>query len=157
MINPNLLGSRDTGVGDWTLAALAITPNRRALLERLTAWAEKYLDASIRAFDYAQPQDAFYRLDSLQTLVPAVAEFPADKYSLGFRSAVEDIKYRPGPKAMAYFVKSDSRTPNQYCYAQNSQEQADNNALEGCNKRRAAGDAECKLVPAALLQPPASV
>jgi hypothetical protein len=154
MVNPNLLGSRDTGLADWTEGALAIAPHRKALHERLTAWAEKYLDASLKAFDYSQPQDAYSNLLSVQTLVPTVAEFPADKYSLGFRSVLEDIKYRPGPKAMAYFVKTDTKTPNQYWYNQNSQEEADKKALEGCNQRRVAGDAECKLIPAAMLQPP---
>jgi hypothetical protein len=155
MINPNFLGSRGTGVGDWTEGALSVTPNRKALLDRLTAWAEKYFDASSKAFDYAQPQDAYTSLPSLQMVLPAVAEFPADKFSLGFRSALEDIKYRPGSKAMAYFSKSETSTPNQYYYNQSSQEEANKKALEGCNQRRAATDLECKLVPAEMLQSPA--
>jgi hypothetical protein len=151
MINPNLLGSKDTVPADWTDSAMAIAPHRKALLLRLTAWAENYLDASFKAFDYAQPQDAYGKLATVQTLVPEVAEFPADKYSLGFRSAIEDLKHRAGPKAMAYFAKSDTRTPNQYYFGQSNQEVADKKALEGCNQRRAAGDAECKLLPAAML------
>jgi hypothetical protein len=157
MINPNLLGSRDTGPGDWTDGALAIAPHRKALLVRLTAWAENYLDASLNAFGYAQPQDAYNKLPSVQALVPMVAAFPADKYSLGFRSALEDIKHRAGPKAMAYFVKSDTRTPNQYYFGQSSQEEADKKALEACNQRRVAGDAECKLLPAAMLESSAAL
>ena len=156
MINPNLLGSKDTGLSDWTEGALAIAPHRKALLERLRLWAEKYLDASMKAFDYSQPQDAYSNLPSVQSLVPTVAEFPADKFSLGFLSALEDIKHRPGAKAMAYFEKTESKTPNQYWYAQNSQEEADKKAMEGCNQRRVAGDAECKLIPAAMLQPSVS-
>jgi hypothetical protein len=102
--------------GDWTDGALANAPYRKALLLRLTAWAENYLEAARKAFDYSQPQDAYDTLPSVQTLVPVVAEFPADKVSLGFRSALED-----------------------------------------CNQRRAAGDAECKLLPAAMLESPAAL
>jgi hypothetical protein len=154
MINPNLLGNRDTGLGDWTDAAISATPYRRALMQRLTVWGEKFLDASIKAFDYSQPQDSFAGLPSVRSLLPTVAEFPANKYSLGFISLLEDLKHRAGPKALAYFPKTDTRTPNTYYFAANSQEDADRKAMEGCNQRRTAGDAECKLVPEEIIQTP---
>jgi hypothetical protein len=154
MLNPNLLGNRDTGPGDWSQAAIAVSPHRQALIERLTVWGEKYLDASMKAFDYSQPQDAYTSLPSVRTLIPVIAEFPQDKYSLGFLSALEDLKHRPGAKAMAYYQNTAARTPHQYYYALKSQDEADKKALEGCNQRRVTGDAECKLLALDVIQSP---
>jgi hypothetical protein len=152
MVNPLFLGSGGTGTGEWSVAGQEASPRKRVLMNKLSVWAESYLDASIKAFDYSQPQDSYSDLPSIRTLLPAVAEFPLDQYSLGFLSAVEDLKHRSGAKALAYFRKSNTVTPYSYFYSLNSQADADKRALDGCKQRRVESDLECQLIPAAAIQ-----
>lgn len=152
MVNPLFLGSGGTGTGEWSEAGLAASPRKKVLINKLSGWAESYLDASIKAFDYSQPQDSYNDLPSIRTLLPAVAEFPSDQYSLGFLSAIEDLKHRSGAKALAYFRRSNAVTPYSYFYSLNSQADADKRAMDGCNQRRVESDQECKLISAAAIQ-----
>lgn len=147
MVNTNLLGNRDTGVGDWSESGLSLAPHRRALLEHLTIWGEKFLDLSQVAFGYSQPQDSYAMLPSIRTVLPAIVDYPIDKYSVQFHSWLADSKHRPSPKAMAYASRSNSTTVFSYNFSAVSHEQAESKAMDDCIKRRKPTDTECKLVP----------
>lgn len=145
-INPDLLGIRNTGVGDWTEEAISAQPYKAQFMDRLKAWSEKLLIASIRAFDYSQPSDAYKDVPSVRTLLPAIDGFPADKFSLSFLSALEDFKRRPEPKALAYTLTSPTSTPHGWSWGVASQELANKTALEGCEKWRKPEAPACVLV-----------
>lgn len=79
MINPNLWGVRDSSPADWAELGLMQSPFRRAILERLKVWGEKFLDASMNAFGFSQPQDSYESLPSLRTLQSGVVDLPEGK------------------------------------------------------------------------------
>ncbi len=146
LLNPELLGVKGTGVGDWTPESLKAQPYKQAFMEKLTAWAEKLLDASIKALDYSKPQDVFSQIPSFRTLVPIPSVYVGEKYSVSFLSALEDIKHRAGFAAVAFSPQADYKTRNGTAWGFANQLDADKKALENCESGRTAGTPPCKLV-----------
>lgn len=64
---PGLSGTKPS---DWTAAAVAAIPERAAFVQRLQQWGTVLQDASERALDFKQPQDAFANIPSYRTLAP---------------------------------------------------------------------------------------
>jgi hypothetical protein len=77
MINPNLWDVRNTTPADWTGAGLSKSPIRRALMDKLMVWGEEFLDASISAFGFSQPQDSYKLLPPIRTLHSGIVDLPA--------------------------------------------------------------------------------
>jgi hypothetical protein len=146
LLNPDLLGFRSTGVADWSPEALKAQPHKQAFMDKLTVWAEGLLDASIKAMDYAKPQDVFAQIPSFRSLMPVPAAYADQKYSLGFVSSLEDMKWRPNFKAVAYSQVGDYNM--RYGTASNhaNQADADKKAMDKCKSLRPASAPPCKLL-----------
>ena len=144
-INPALLGVRNTGLGDWTPEYVASKPHRKAFMDKLTAWAEKFQDSSIEAFGYSKPQDAYNEIVSLRTLLPVPADLVSAKRSLEFLSVVEYLQYVKGYAALAFSPKGDYKTQWEYVSDKPSQEEADKLALANCESKRATSLPACAL------------
>ncbi|APW41550.1 hypothetical protein [Rhodoferax saidenbachensis] len=145
LLNPDLLGIRSTGVGDWTPETLKAQPRKQAFMDKLTAWAESLQAASIKAMDYSKPQDVFAQIPSFRTLLPVSAANADQKYSIGFLSGLEDLKWRPNFKAIAYSQLGDYRTTWKSAWNYPSQPEADKKALDNCESGRPAAAPPCKL------------
>jgi hypothetical protein len=144
-LNPALLGFRDTGVGDWSEEVIKSQPNKAAFIARLTTWAEKLQDASIKAFAFSKPQDTYKDVPSWRTLMPIPESLAQANHSWGFLSAVMDIQNKSGFKALAYSQWGEGKTRWGNAWGFTSQEGADKSALSNCENGRAPSAPACKL------------
>jgi hypothetical protein len=137
---------KGTGTGDWSAESVQSQPYKKDFVDKLTGWSEKLFDRSVKAFDYAQPKDAYADMPSIRTLVPVPLAFPSERFSIGFLSVLEDIKHRKDFKAVAYSPQTNSRTANGNSWGFATQAEADKKALENCEQRRGSTTPPCKLV-----------
>lgn len=135
-VNADLLGVRDTGIGDWTKEEIKAKPYKQAALDRLTAWAEPLQDGSIRAFDFKKPQEVYAQIPSLMTLLPVPEDLVGTKRSISFLSAVENLRHKPGFVSIAYSHVGEYRGYWSFVTGQSSQEIADSAALTNCEVNR---------------------
>lgn len=146
-LNPGLMGHTDTVVGHWTQAQLEQRPDRKEFAAQLTQWAEKLQDASMKAFDFSKPQDAFKDIASWRTLFAVAPELVNGKFTLQFSSALNDMKYRPGFKALAYTNYGEGRTRWNSAWAMETQLDANARALRECEQGRQSTAPACQLYP----------
>jgi hypothetical protein len=137
-VNADLLGVRNTGLGDWTKEVLKTRPYMQEALDRLTAWAEPLQDGSIRAFDYSKPQDVYAKIPSLKTLLPVPEELAGQKRAFGFLSAVEHLRHQPAFTSIAYSRYEDYKGAWSLVSGQTTQEIADATAFANCEIYRKA-------------------
>lgn len=145
VLNASFLGWRDTVVSGWAQEALNVSPDKQAFIDRLTTWAEKLQDSSIKAFDFSKPQDAYKSLVSWRTLLPVPEDLANKKYSMGFLSAVEDLKHKKDFVALAYSPQADFRTRWGNAWGAPSQGDADRIALANCENGRSPNSPPCKF------------
>jgi hypothetical protein len=136
LVSAELLGVRNTGLGDWTKEAIAAKPQKQKALERLTAWAEQLHEGSIRAFEFAKPQNVYERIPSLMSLLPVPNDLAGQKRSISFLSAVEDLRYQPTFSSIAYSPWEDYRGNWSSVNGHSTQETADAAALANCETNR---------------------
>lgn len=73
LLNPAVLGFPDTVASDWTTSALAANPERKQLLDRMTAWA-KHLQGAVKdAIAFRKPADAFNAVPSWRALAKSTS------------------------------------------------------------------------------------
>ncbi len=135
-VNADLLGVRNTGLGDWTTEELKSKPYKQAAFDRLVKWAEPLQDGSIKAFDYSKPQDVYAQQPSLMTLLPVPEYLLGKKRAISFLSAVEHVKNQPNFKSIAYSHLGDYKGYWSFVTGQSSQEVADAAALANCEENR---------------------
>lgn len=135
-VNADLLGVRNTGLGDWTKEELQAKPYKQEALDRLTAWAEPLQDGSIRAFDYSKPQDVYAKIPSLMTLLPVPEDLAGQKRSISFLSTVEHLRHKPAFASIAYSHYEDYKGALGFVSGQTTQEIADAAAVANCENRR---------------------
>lgn len=135
-INADLLGIRGTGLGDWTQDTLKTKPHLQAALDRLVKWAQPVQDGSIRALDYAKPQDVYANLPSLMSLLPVPDDLADGKRSVSFLSAVEHLRHLGDSKSIAFSQYEDYKAIWNFVQGQSSQEVADAAALTNCEENR---------------------
>jgi hypothetical protein len=144
-LSAELLGFRETSVTDWSRLALEDSPYRSAFVTRLQAWAEKLQSSANNALDFTPPVDAFNGLPSWRTLLPVPSDLELGAFSQQFIGAVESTRNKPKSHAIAYSKVSPSRIRWGNAYAKASQELANKEALETCEKNRPASDEPCRL------------
>lgn len=147
LLNPQLLGHMDTAPVDWSAEQLALRPDRKEFLARVGAWAERLQIATNVAFGNDKPQDAFKDMPSFKTLMPVSDDLAQRKYSQYFLSALEDLKFRKSFKAMAMSTHSDGRMRWNRYWNKETQVEADQSAMQACNRDKPASYSECKLYP----------
>lgn len=135
-VNADLLGVRNTSVGDWTKEELDSKPYKKLSMDKLTAWAEQIQDASIKAFDFSKPQDVYANIPSLMTLLPVPEDLVGQKRSISFLSAVEHLRHLPAFSAIAYSRYEDYRGAWNFISGQTTQEIADAAAITNCEATR---------------------
>jgi len=145
LVNPALMGHPETAVGDWSKEQIQANIGRSEFVERLTHWSHLFLDASIRAFDYSKPKDAFKEVPSMQSLFPAAALLKSLGFSQQFASAVHGLKYRPGFKALAYTNLGQGRTHWGTAWSKSTQTEAEQVALRSCEMNKPTSAASCQL------------
>jgi hypothetical protein len=144
-LNADLLGFRETSVADWSSLALEDSPYRSQFVPRLRAWAEKLQASTNKALDFTPPLDAFTGLPSWRTLLPVPSDLDLGAFSQQFIGAVESTRNKPKSHAIAYSKVSTSRTRWGNSYTKASQELANKEAFEICEKNRPASDEPCRL------------
>lgn len=135
-VNAELLGVRDTGLGDWTKEELKSKPYKQEVINRLTLWAEQLQDGSIKALDFSKPQDVYDKIPSLMTLLPTPPDLINKKHSASFLSAVEHIRHQPKFSSIAYTHYDDYKTGWHFFTGRPTQEVADEAALSMCESTR---------------------
>lgn len=135
-INPDLLGIRNTGLGDWSEEELKAKPYKKQAIEKLTAWADHIQDASIKAFDYSKPQDVYMQILPIMTLLPVPEDLVGQKRSISFISAVEHLRHVETIKSIAYSPWEDYKGSWGFVTEQPSQELADKAAIAKCENNR---------------------
>ena len=135
-VNADLLGVRNTGVGDWTQDELKSKPYKQAALDKLVAWAQPLQDGSIRALDFSKPQDVYAKIPSLMTLLPVPEDLVGQKRAISFLSAVEHLRHQPGFASIAYSRLDDYKGVWNFVTGQSSQELADSTAVANCENNR---------------------
>lgn len=135
-VNADLLGVRSTGLGDWTQDELKAKPYKKDAFDRLVKWAEPLQDGSIRALDYAKPQDVYAQIPSLMTLLPVPDDLAGKKQSISFLSAVEHLRHQSDFKSIAYAHHGDYKGTWNFVFGQSSQDIADATALANCEDNR---------------------
>jgi hypothetical protein len=146
-LNPQLLGHMDTAPIEWSAEQLVLRPDRKEFLTRVGAWAERLQIATNVAFVNDKPQDAFKDMPSFRALMPVPDDLAQKKYSQSFLSALEDLKYRKAFKAMAMSMHSDGRMRWYRFWSKETQEEADQGAVQACNKDKPASYPECRPYP----------
>ena len=144
-VNAELLGIRKSSLGDWSAEKLKENPYKQVALNRLTSWAELVQDASIKAFDFSKPQDVYAKIQSLMTLLPVPEDLKGQKRAISFLSAVEDLRRRPGYASIAYSHYEDYKGTWGNSWSKASQEIADAEAMEFCEKNRKANRPEAPV------------
>jgi hypothetical protein len=147
LLNPQLLGHWNTATVEWSAEQLVLRPDRKEFLARVGAWAEQLQTATNVAFGNDKPQDAFKDMPSFRTLMPVSDDLAPLKYNQIFLSALEDLKYRKSFKAMAMSMRSDGRIWWYRFYGKETQAEADQSALQACNKDKPASYPECRPYP----------
>lgn len=142
---PDAFGWRGSNTGDWTKEAVAAQPMRAEFVARLTAWAEKLLDANMRAIDFSKPQNVYDNIPSALTLLPTYEKFAHKRYSLGFLSMIEDVRHRTGYKALAFSHYGDYKTRSGSYWGAESQEDANMKAIAKCEDGRPTTAPVCTL------------
>lgn len=135
-VNADLLGIRNSSLGDWTKEELDSKPYKKQAIDRLTTWAEQLQDASIKAFDFSKPQDVYAKIPPLVTLLPVSEDLAGQKRSISFLTAVEHLRHQSGFGAIAYSRYEDYRGIDRFVSGLASQELADAAALENCEVAR---------------------
>jgi hypothetical protein len=135
-VNADLLGVRDTGLGDWSKEEVKSKPYKQEVINRLTLWAEQLQDGSIKALGFSKPQDVYNKIPSLMTLLPVPPDLVNKKYSASFLSAVEHIRHQPKFSSIAYSHYEDHRTGWHFFTGRPTQEVADEAALSMCETTR---------------------
>lgn len=131
-INADLLGVRGTGTGDWTEDELKAKPYKKAVIDRLAAWAEQIQDGSIKAFDFSKPQDVYAKIPSFMSLLPVPEDLLGQKRSVSFVGAVEHLRHQTTLNSIAYSRYEDYKGAWGYVIEQPSQEFADTAAIAKC-------------------------
>jgi hypothetical protein len=144
-VSPEALGWRGSNTGDWTKDTIETQPMRKEFMARLTEWGEKLLDAGIKAIDYTKPQDVYANIPSPTSLLPSYEKYKAQKYSLGFLSLLEDLKHRPGIKAIAFSHYGDYKTRSGSAWNAESQDDANARAIARCEEGRPTSAPACTL------------
>lgn len=135
-VNAELLGVRDTGLGDWSKQELKSKPYKQEVINRLTLWAEQLQDGSIKALDFSKPQDVYNKIPSLMTLLPTPPDLVNKRHSASFLSAVEHIRHQPKFSSIAYTHYDDYKTGWHFFTGRPTQEIADEAALSMCESTR---------------------
>jgi hypothetical protein len=135
-INADLMGLRDTGLGDWSKEEIKSKPHKQEIINRLISWSEQLQDGSIKALDFSKPQDVYNKMPSLMTLLPTPPELANKKYSASFLSAVEHIRHQPKFSSIAYTHYDDFKTGWHFFTGRPTQEVADEAALNMCESTR---------------------
>lgn len=135
-VNADLLGVRDTGLGDWSKEEIKSKPFKQEVISRLTLWAEQLQDGSIKALDFSKPQDVYNKMPSLMTLLPVPSDLANKKHSASFLSAVEHVRHQPKFSSVAYSHAEDYRTAWHFFTGRPTQEIADEAALRMCESTR---------------------
>jgi len=135
-LNADLLGFRNTGLGDWTQDQLKVVLARKEVIDKLTAWSEQIQDGSIKAFDYSKPQDVYNKIPALMTLLPVPPDLVGQKRSISFLSAVEHLRHFDSIKSIAYSRWEDYKGSWGFVTEQASQELADAAAVMKCETNR---------------------
>jgi hypothetical protein len=135
-VNADLLGLRDTGLGDWTKEEIKLKSHKQDIIDRLSIWAEQLQDGSIKALSYNKPQDVYNKIPSLMTLLPVPSELANKKYSTSFLSAVEHIRHQPKFSSIAYSHYDDYKTGWHFVTGRPTQEIADEAAINLCETTR---------------------
>ena len=138
-INPSVLGVMHTGVGDWSSDVVKANKYQSDLLDKITSFGVRLLDASAVLINYSKPSDAFNNMPTIKSLVPVPKELEFEQLSVGFLGAIEDFKSREDYKALAFSQTDELSTPFGYSYKRVNQETADNKALSNCNSRAVQG------------------
>jgi hypothetical protein len=68
------LGFPASQVSDWTEQSLAADPAKKALIAKVSAWAEQLQTGVNKAIGYDKPQDAFADVPPLDSLLPPTAQ-----------------------------------------------------------------------------------
>ena len=135
-VNADLLGIRNTGLGDWTNEELTAKPYKQEALKRLTTFAEQLQDGSIRALGFSKPQDVYEKMPSLMTLLPVPEDLAGQRRSVSFLSAVEHVRHQPSIASIAYSRWEDYKGSWGIVSGQSSQEAADAAAVANCENNR---------------------
>lgn len=136
-VNADVLGVRNTGVGDWTEDELKAKPYKKEAIARLAAWGAQIQDASIKAFDYSKPTDVYTKLPSFMTLLPVPEDLMGQVRAISFVSAVEHLSHNPTIKSIAYARYDDYKGAWAFVTDQPSQTVADAAAIAKCESSRA--------------------
>ena len=137
-VNAELLGVRNTGLGNWTKDELKVKPHLQEALDRLTALAEPLQDGSIRAIDFSRPQDVYAKIPSLMTLLPVPEDLAGQKRAISFLSAVENLRHQPAFNSIAYSRYEDFKGAWAFVVGQTTQGVADAAAVANCENFRKA-------------------
>lgn len=159
-INADVLGIRDTGLGDWTKEELKAKPFKQEALNRLNAWAEFIQDGSIKALDFSKPQNVYDSIPSLMSLLPVPGDLSAKKHAFAFLSAVAHVKNQKDYSSIAYSQFEDYRTGWHFVSGRPTQEVADSAALSQCDATRKINRPsapDCVVYKINKITPPASM
>lgn len=146
MLNPALLGFRETAVVDWTPPLLKVKVERQEFIDRLTVWATNLQEASMKAFAYEKPQDAYAKVESWQTLLSVPSYLKDKNHSRAFISVANDLAYRSGFKAAAYANYGEGKTLWRASWGMQTQSDADARVLSDCEKARQSTMPACQLL-----------
>jgi hypothetical protein len=135
-VNADLLGIKNTGLGDWTKELLKTKPHLQTAFDRLSKWGELLQDASMKTLDYSKPLDIYKDIPSLMTLLPVPEDLSSQKRSVGFLMELENLRYQAAYSSIAYSPWEDYKGSWGYASDKPSQELADSLAIEYCENDR---------------------
>ncbi|MBT0569681.1 hypothetical protein KIK84_05045 [Curvibacter sp. CHRR-16] len=145
VLNPVMLGARDTKPEDWRSTSIEVTPSRAALVKRLTQWGIQLQDATRDVFDTKKP-DALNAMPSFRTVINAPQEFVQQKVSTNFLSVLADVQdNKVGFRAVAYSPLEDYKTTWGFAADRKSKEEAEKDALAFCEKNRKSEAPPCTV------------
>ncbi|MEY4748327.1 MAG: hypothetical protein RIQ60_541 [Pseudomonadota bacterium] len=146
-LNTSMFGFEWVSPSDWTAENIAKDPRHKEFLARTTAWAERYAGAVERAFHNRNDGVLIMNeVPPISSLLNVPDDLREKGYSIDFLAAVAGMAEHQKYSAIAYSPVVDRGTPWGRTNNQASQSQADELAIEGCERKRLSSDPKCILV-----------
>lgn len=145
MLNPDLLGFRQTDIGFWSAESVAQSLVKQRFIERVKQWGTQLQDANQVAIGFNKPKDAYANVPSFRNLLDVPEDLSDGTFTQDFIGAVENVKHAPDFKAIAYSKWGEGRISWVSYDNEESESVAAAKALNRCNQNKHANSGPCVL------------
>lgn len=142
---PDMFGLRNTTPNQWEPGTLDEDPRRAEFLKKVKRLGLQLRDGVEKAIAFDKAANAFESIPSVRSLMQYPADLADGTYPQQFVSAVQNMKGSKPFKAIAYSRYDGVKMHWNSVDEKVSQDAANSQALENCERNRKAGSDACTL------------